>query len=111
MEELMENNEYVIKLKDCDIYFSHNHLLMLTERQRKIIELRFLFNEDNKNTLEKVGKLIGSIRNKDVPINRERVRQIQNNAIRRLLNKNRHNKVIFHYHDFKKWQQKNGETL
>ncbi len=50
----------------------------LSKREKKIIELRFGLDGEGPYTLEETGKLIG--------ITRERVRQIQNNAIRKLKN-------------------------
>jgi RNA polymerase primary sigma factor len=50
----------------------------LSKREKKIIELRFGLDGEGPYTLEETGKIIG--------ITRERVRQIQNNAIRKLKN-------------------------
>ena len=96
----MSDSEHIVKLKNCDIHFLNEHLMLLTERERKIIEFRFGLNGHEINTLKKIGELIGSIRDSSIPINRERVRQIEAKAISKLLHKKRHIKVIMHYNDF-----------
>ncbi len=90
----MNNKEHIINYKGWEIYFSHEQFLMLTERQQRVLELRFGLNDNKIFTLEEVGVQIGSVRNKDIPINRERVRQIEARAIRLLFNKKRHIKIV-----------------
>ena len=51
-------------------------LATLTPRERRILELRFGLNDEDRHTLEEVSRIYG--------ISRERVRQIQAKAIRKL---------------------------
>ena len=51
-------------------------LTMLTEREQRIIRLRFGINESSDHTLEEVGKALN--------ITRERVRQIESRALKKL---------------------------
>ncbi|TDI44615.1 MAG: RNA polymerase sigma factor RpoD/SigA [Acidobacteria bacterium] len=51
-------------------------LTMLTEREQRIIRLRFGINENSDHTLEEVGKALN--------ITRERVRQIESRALKKL---------------------------
>lgn len=54
----------------------HKILSQLTLRERQVIELRFGLLDDNDYTLEEVGKKL--------KVTRERVRQIEERAIRKL---------------------------
>jgi RNA polymerase primary sigma factor len=51
-------------------------LASLTSRERQIITLRFGFEDDHDRTLEEIGK--------DLHVTRERVRQIEERALRKL---------------------------
>ena len=51
-------------------------LATLTDREEKIVRLRFGIGNDTTHTLEEVGRIIG--------LSRERVRQIENEALRKL---------------------------
>jgi RNA polymerase primary sigma factor len=90
------SNEYVIKTTTHDIYFNQEHFFMLTERERKVLELRFSLYGNEKLSLVETGKLIESLHKNGKTISRERVRQIQSKALRKLRNPSRHIKVIVH---------------
>ena len=51
-------------------------LLGLKEREKKVLELRFGINDDHPRTLEEVGK--------ELKVTRERIRQIEDKALRKL---------------------------
>lgn len=67
------------KSKTPIINFISDHpecLEVLSERERKIIKLRFAFNAEGYSTLSEVGNLLG--------ITRERVRQIEEKCIEKI---------------------------
>ena len=57
----------------------------LTERQRKVLELRFGINDGKERTLEEVGQVFG--------VTRERIRQIEAKALRKLRHPSRSRKI------------------
>jgi DNA-directed RNA polymerase sigma subunit (sigma70/sigma32) len=97
MAELMNQNYYIIKLKDYDLHFSNEHFMLLGNRERKVLELRFALNGHKKMTLKETGKLIENKIYKGQSLSRERVRQIEAKALRKLRNKSRHIKIIIHH--------------
>lgn len=57
----------------------NNVLKSLTSRERRVIEMRFgLDNEDSSHTLEEIGQ--------ELEVTRERIRQIENRALRKMRN-------------------------
>ncbi len=87
--QFIENKEVV----DPSVATSHslleeeiNEVLdTLTEREKKILELRFGLKDDRTRTLEEVGKVFN--------VTRERIRQIEAKALRRLRHPSRSNKL------------------
>jgi len=57
----------------------------LSERERKVLELRFGLHDNNPRTLEEVGKVFG--------VTRERIRQIEAKALRKLRHPSRSRKL------------------
>ncbi len=57
----------------------------LTERERQVLRLRFGFEDDRPRTLEEVGQFFG--------VTRERVRQIESKALRKLAQRKRREKM------------------
>lgn len=62
----------------------------LTEREIKIIKLRYGFEDGNPKTLEEIGKILGNI-------SKERIRQIEFKTLRKLRNINRVRQLIESY--------------
>ena len=67
--EVIENN-------DMSLLVNKAMKTALTDRELKIIQLRFGFNNDEPRTLEEVGKEFG--------VTRERIRQIEAKALKKL---------------------------
>ena len=63
----------------------------LTEKEKGVLELRFGLNGGEAHTLEEVGKAFN--------VTRERARQIENTALRKLSHPTRANKLIDYYYD------------
>lgn len=63
----------------------------LTEKEKGVLELRFGLNGGEAHTLEEVGKAFN--------VTRERARQIENKALRKLSHPTRANKLIDYYYD------------
>ena len=63
----------------------------LTEKEKGVLELRFGLNGGEAHTLEEVGKVFN--------VTRERARQIENKALRKLSHPTRANKLIDYYYD------------
>lgn len=63
----------------------------LTEKEKGVLELRFGLNGGERHTLEEVGKAFN--------VTRERARQIENKALRKLSHPTRANKLIDYYYD------------
>lgn len=63
----------------------------LTEKEKGVLELRFGLNGGERHTLEEVGKAFN--------VTRERARQIENKALRKLSHPSRANKLIDYYYD------------
>jgi len=60
-------------------------LASLTPRERRVLQLRFGLVDDHQCTLEEIGKRIG--------VTRERIRQIEATALRKLRHTSRSNKL------------------
>lgn len=63
----------------------------LTEKEKGVLELRFGLNGGERHTLEEVGNAFN--------VTRERARQIENKALRKLSHPSRANKLIDYYYD------------
>ena len=97
-ERLPENfKKYasIISVKTSSIPVSYTHLLLkeqldevldtLTEREQKVLRLRFGMNDGRARTLEEVGK--------EFDVTRERIRQIEAKALRKLRHPSRSRKL------------------
>jgi RNA polymerase primary sigma factor len=91
----MNNDEIIIKLNDHTIYCTLEQFMMLSERERKVLELRLGLNGNEKNTLKKVGEMIENRRYKGKPLSKERVRSLQAVALRKLRHPLRHIKCVW----------------
>ena len=60
-------------------------LATLTDREKKVLELRFGINDGRARTLEEVGQIFG--------VTRERIRQIEAKALRKLKHPSRSKKL------------------
>lgn len=86
MRFMLENKNETLLLEDLVSHDERNKTIEkalgnLTEREAKVIKLRFGFEDGNEHTLDEVGVAIG----KDgSPVSRERVRQIEAKALRKL---------------------------
>ena len=79
---------YVIKLEHNQfkaINRIHNVLLELTDREEKVLRLRFGMDDGRARTLEEVGK--------EFNVTRERIRQIEAKALRKLRHPSRSRKL------------------
>lgn len=75
MAETQQNSVLIETIKQLrDLV--NNLLIVLSQKEKQIIEHRFSLNGNPKATLEKIGKEFG--------VTRERVRQIEKNALRKL---------------------------
>lgn len=78
--EFVDNNDKslieVIEDNDMSLLVNKAMKTALTDRELKVIQLRFGFNNDQPRTLEEVGKEFG--------VTRERVRQIEAKALKKL---------------------------
>ena len=63
----------------------------LSEREKGIIKLRFGLGDGEKKTLEEVGRAFN--------VTRERARQIEKKALRKLAHPSRSNKLLDYYYD------------
>ena len=77
-----------VTLKD-EIYF---HLSSLTEREAKLIEMRFGLKDGNESTLDEVAR--------EFKLTRERIRQIEEKALNRLKNKGEKRLKPYLYHNY-----------
>ena len=62
----------------------------LSEREARVIQLRFGIIDDKSRTLEEIGQVFG--------VTRERIRQIEANALRKLRHPNRYEKLVDFHH-------------
>ena len=72
MSDAIQLNDTLPKLRDI----VNNLLVVLSQKEKHIIENRFSLNGRSKATLEKIGK--------EFNVTRERIRQIEKNALRKL---------------------------
>ena len=75
MSNLTDGNEVTNTLRELR-ELVNNLLIVLSPKEKHIIEYRFSLNDRPKSTLEKIGKEFG--------VTRERIRQIEKNALRKL---------------------------
>ncbi len=66
-------------------------LQTLTDKEKGVLELRYGLNDGERKTLEEVGKTFN--------VTRERARQIENTALRKLSHPSRSNKLVDYYYD------------
>lgn len=74
-DELCENPETAVEESALQ-HDLHRALESLTDRERKVIELRFGLSDGRERTLEEVGSIFN--------VTRERIRQIEAKALRKL---------------------------
>lgn len=78
-QELASNPDHL--LRDMGVKIA---LSALPARERHVLELRFGLNGNGEHTLEEAGAAIERHDGKKTPVNRERVRQLEQKALRRL---------------------------
>ena len=80
---------YCLRIKTADQTLLHEQLdevvSTLTEREQRVIKLRFGWDDGRPRTLEEVGK--------EFNVTRERIRQIEAKALRKLRHPNRSRKL------------------
>lgn len=90
--DFVEDHNLITPLEAASDVMLHSEieeaLNMLTPRERRVLYLRFGFNDGHQRTLEEVGKRFG--------ITRERVRQIETKAIRKLKHPSRSRKLMIY---------------
>lgn len=87
--------EIILDFGYCKVYCSQSHFMSLDPRERKVLELRLGLNGNKKHTLQKIAELIDNLVFPNRIVNRERVRQIQEKAKRKLFHPARHIKIVF----------------
>ena len=82
-----DSSDAPIKKVSSDLLKEHiaEVLCMLSPRERDVLRLRFGLEDGRQRTLEEVGQLFG--------VTRERIRQIEAKALRKLRNPNRSKKL------------------
>jgi RNA polymerase primary sigma factor len=85
IEEISDHNPAEEVTKTALIDMTARVLSTLTPKEEKIIKLRFGIDEDSDHTLEEVGRLFG--------VTRERIRQIESKALRKLRHPSRSKKL------------------
>ena len=80
------NPDPIDQLMQCDMPFIQKLMITkLTERERIVLELVFGTTPEGQLTLDKIGKTLPQrLGDRSVEISRERVRQIRDNAVRKL---------------------------
>jgi DNA-directed RNA polymerase sigma subunit (sigma70/sigma32) len=87
--------EYEIKLDTYTLYCTHEQFMTLKPRERKILELRFGLNGNERHTLRKVSEFIENRTYIGKPLHPSRIREIQNIALEKLCHPSRHTKVLW----------------
>ena len=84
-------NHIKIYAADFDVLTVEEVLETLSDREKGILSFRYGLKDGEKKTLEEVGKAFN--------VTRERARQIENRALRKLAHPSRANKLIDYYYD------------
>lgn len=80
LKDIISNEDEMLPDEEAEISIMNNAInstfKILTEREQKVLKMRFGFNEYNRHTLDEIAGACG--------VTRERIRQIEANALRKL---------------------------
>ncbi|MCK5213738.1 MAG: sigma-70 family RNA polymerase sigma factor [Candidatus Omnitrophica bacterium] len=80
VKDIMQDDSFISPDEQLELFFNreraHSYLEMLSERERKILDMRFGLSDGNTHTLAEIAKVLG--------VSRERVRQIEAATLKKI---------------------------